>query len=193
MTGDLSRAAVIEVIEDVLANPRSYSLTVTVQAALQSALTLLRAHETLEQAAQHLHAELHRRGWASSDCSTVRDILIELVAYHHEPGCQELSGGDCTCDPHKLGWTHGPLDVSGDEPASAKPDYPDPTEADLVDPQFEAVWQAIKTWDLSREQPTEGHRMYHGANGNDVMHILNALRAQPSQATLKARERSKEE
>lgn len=63
-----------------------------------------------------------------------------------------------------------------------KREYPDPSESDLVDPAFEAIWQAIKGWDLSREQ-ADG--MYSGATGNDVMHILNALRkvvpAEPEQ------------
>lgn len=50
-------------------------------------------------------------------------------------------------------------------------DYPNPTDEDLHDPVFEAVWQAIKGWDLSRES----NRMYAGASGNDVMHILKAI------------------
>lgn len=58
--------------------------------------------------------------------------------------------------------------------------YPDPTEADLADPSFEAVWQAIKGWDVSREPGT--HRMYAGTTGNDVMRILAALRAEAGKA-----------
>lgn len=50
--------------------------------------------------------------------------------------------------------------------------YPDPTPADLDDPFFEVIWQAIKGWDLAREQG----QLYSGATGNDVMHVLNALR-----------------
>ena len=53
--------------------------------------------------------------------------------------------------------------------------YPDPTESDLADPEFNAIWQAIKDWDLSREPAS--HRVYSGATGNDVMHVLLALRA----------------
>jgi hypothetical protein len=72
-------------------------------------------------------------------------------------------------------------------------EYPDPTQADLASPQFEAVWRAIKGWDISRGDETSypflsqsvggdqelarsGRRLYSGATGNDVMHILNALR-----------------
>jgi hypothetical protein len=61
-------------------------------------------------------------------------------------------------------------------------EYPDPTEADLKDPDFEAVWDAIKEWDLSRHRETKsGHRLYSGATGNDVMHILLALKHSASQ------------
>lgn len=38
--------------------------------------------------------------------------------------------------------------------------------------QFEAIWQAIKGWDIQRT-PGAG---YAGATGTDVMTILNALR-----------------
>ena len=50
--------------------------------------------------------------------------------------------------------------------------YPDPTPADLERSEFKAVWQAIKSWDISRSYGSEG---YAGATGNDVMHILNSI------------------
>ena len=50
--------------------------------------------------------------------------------------------------------------------------YPDPTKADLERLEFEAVWQAIKSWDICRQLG----RGYSGASGNDVMHILNAIK-----------------
>ena len=43
---------------------------------------------------------------------------------------------------------------------------------DLNSPVFEAVWQAIKEWDIQREQG----RGYAGATGTDVMTILEAIR-----------------
>ena len=49
--------------------------------------------------------------------------------------------------------------------------YPDPTPEMLEDPRFEAVWQAIKGWDLERYRGAG----YSGATGNDVRHILDAL------------------
>lgn len=49
----------------------------------------------------------------------------------------------------------------------------EPTREDLQDPVFEAVWQAIKGWDL-RRSPDE---LYSGATGTDVMTILEAIRA----------------
>jgi hypothetical protein len=51
--------------------------------------------------------------------------------------------------------------------------YPDPTPEMLATPQFEAVWQAIKGWDLKREDAAG----YAGATGNDVRRILDALQA----------------
>jgi hypothetical protein len=48
-----------------------------------------------------------------------------------------------------------------------------PTEDDLSDPVFQAIWRAIKAWDIQRE-PGLG---YAGANGSDVMTIIAALRA----------------
>ncbi len=51
--------------------------------------------------------------------------------------------------------------------------YPDPTESDLKDPAFNAIWAAIKGWDISREPAAT----YSGTTGNDVMRILLELRA----------------
>lgn len=53
------------------------------------------------------------------------------------------------------------------------PEYPDPEPKDLESERFEAVWQAIKKWDISRY--SDG--LYSGPSGNDVMHILRALDA----------------
>lgn len=48
----------------------------------------------------------------------------------------------------------------------------EPTSKDLISPEFNAVWEAIKKWDIERNYG-EG---YSGATGTDVMIILNALR-----------------
>lgn len=50
----------------------------------------------------------------------------------------------------------------------------DPTPSDLKDPFFEAIWQAIKDWDIRRvgqysSAPSD-------ATGTDVMIILTAVR-----------------
>jgi len=49
---------------------------------------------------------------------------------------------------------------------------PDPTEDDIYSPEFDAIWQVIKGWDIQREEGAG----YAGANGTDVMTILHALR-----------------
>lgn len=51
---------------------------------------------------------------------------------------------------------------------------PSPSEADLADPMFNAIWQLTKTWDVNSPEYYEG---YCGMNGSHVMLILNALRA----------------
>lgn len=54
-------------------------------------------------------------------------------------------------------------------------DYPDPTPEMLDgDPLFEAIWQAIKGWDISRHPAY--NRLYAGATGNDVRHIYDAVK-----------------
>jgi hypothetical protein len=44
----------------------------------------------------------------------------------------------------------------------------------LATPEFEAVWQCIKTWDINVPEVYHG---YCGANGNHVRAILDALKA----------------
>ncbi len=54
----------------------------------------------------------------------------------------------------------------------------EPTEDDLKSPEFNAVWNAIKKWDIDRgEGDLLQRRNYSGATGTDVMTILNALKS----------------
>ena len=60
-----------------------------------------------------------------------------------------------------------------------QPAYPDPT-SDMLngDALFDAIWRAIKGWDISRLN--DG--MYSGPSGNDARHIYDAIKAtQPAQ------------
>lgn len=52
-------------------------------------------------------------------------------------------------------------------------DWPDPTEAMLQSPEFNAVWNVIKTWDIN--VPEVDGPLYSGATGNHVRAILDAL------------------
>lgn len=61
----------------------------------------------------------------------------------------------------------------------AEPDMPSPTNADLADPLFEAIWQTIKSWDV---QVPAYYKGYCGASGSHVMLILNAIRRPPASA-----------
>ena len=51
----------------------------------------------------------------------------------------------------------------------------EPTQQDLQDPLFEAIWQAIKDWDIRRSVANE-EPLYSGATGTDVMKILSPVR-----------------
>lgn len=50
--------------------------------------------------------------------------------------------------------------------------WPDPTPEMLQSPEFEAVWQCIKGWDINVPDVYGG---YCGATGNHVRAILDAL------------------
>lgn len=50
--------------------------------------------------------------------------------------------------------------------------YADPTPEQLASPEFEAIWQAIKSWDIGVPERYVGHT---GALGNHVVVILDAL------------------
>lgn len=47
----------------------------------------------------------------------------------------------------------------------------EPTKDDLESPIFNAIWEAIKKWDIQREYGAG----YAGATGTDVMTIIDAL------------------
>ena len=55
--------------------------------------------------------------------------------------------------------------------------WPDPTPEMLATPEFEAVWQCIKRWDINVPDVYGG---YCGATGNHVRAILDALAALPN-------------
>lgn len=50
--------------------------------------------------------------------------------------------------------------------------WPDPTEVDLLTPEFNTIWQVIKTWDINVPEAYDG---YCGATGSHVKAILDAL------------------
>jgi hypothetical protein len=62
----------------------------------------------------------------------------------------------------------------GDRPQPAldfRPEY-QPTEKDLESPAFNAIWNAIKKWDIQKD---EGQG-YSNATGTHVMYIIRSLR-----------------
>ncbi len=51
--------------------------------------------------------------------------------------------------------------------------WPDPTPEMLETPEFNAVWDCIKSWDIC--VPEVDGELYSGATGNHVRAILDAL------------------
>lgn len=52
----------------------------------------------------------------------------------------------------------------------------EPTQKDLESPAFNAIWNAIKNWDIDRGENGPDKRCnYSGATGTDVMAILKEL------------------
>ena len=51
-------------------------------------------------------------------------------------------------------------------------EWPDPTPEMLTDPRFNAIWSAIKSWDIN---VTDAYVGYMGATGNHARAILDSL------------------
>ena len=58
--------------------------------------------------------------------------------------------------------------------------YRSPTKEELESPLFEAIWRVIRLWDIERGDG-EG---YAGANGNDVVAIMDSLMEMADQKVL---------
>ena len=69
---------------------------------------------------------------------------------------------------------HGPLEGKAEVTYPTHPRPPEPTPEMLASPEFEAVWQVIKNWEVDH-----GGGMRSGATGNDVRAILDALARVP--------------
>jgi len=68
--------------------------------------------------------------------------------------------------------TAGSFAVGIDEAQTFKKRMPSPTQEDLDDPVFEALWQTIKTWDVNVPEYYVG---YCGANGSHVKLLLDSF------------------
>jgi hypothetical protein len=51
---------------------------------------------------------------------------------------------------------------------------PNPTNEQMASPEFRAIWETIRTWDINVPEFYDG---YCGADGSHVVLILNALDA----------------
>lgn len=58
--------------------------------------------------------------------------------------------------------------------SGASKNWPDPTPEMLESPEFNAIWNRIKTWDINVPE-VDGQGLYSGATGNHVRAILDAL------------------
>jgi hypothetical protein len=65
------------------------------------------------------------------------------------------------------------VDKATAESLNAPAQYPDPTHDMLTNnPLFDAIWHAIKGWDISRHN--DG--IYSGPTGNDARHVYDAIK-----------------
>ena len=57
--------------------------------------------------------------------------------------------------------------------------FRDPKPEEINTPEFNAVWDCIKHWDIGipYDISDDGGQMYSGATGNHVVCILDALKA----------------
>ena len=137
-------------------------------------------------------------GFGDTPEKAMSDFDIQwLNAKAAQPAPEPLRCVGCGHKPHKASrcfktqdadhtlWCECICDLDDEQPTAAPATAPrhDPTEADLADPVFNAIWSVIKKWDVS----TENSGLYSGATGTDVMMILDAVRA----ATAPQQEESK--
>lgn len=63
--------------------------------------------------------------------------------------------------------------LASEQDRAPREEYPDPTPQMLDgDPLFDAIWKAIKGWDISRHN--DG--IYNGPTGNDARRIYDAVK-----------------
>ncbi|KKM95289.1 hypothetical protein LCGC14_1189650 [marine sediment metagenome] len=55
----------------------------------------------------------------------------------------------------------------------------DPKPEELETPEFNAVWEAMKGWDIAVPKELDESGLYSGTTGNHVVAILDALRNIP--------------
>jgi len=65
------------------------------------------------------------------------------------------------------------MDARTGWPYQENPEWPGPSLEMTKDPEFNKIWNVIKSWDINVPHVYSG---YCGATGNHVMAILNALR-----------------
>jgi hypothetical protein len=86
---------------------------------------------------------------------------------------------DCMCDaskdidPEVKDITDQMNEPKWNNPNKEPIPWPDPEPEMLDDPEFNAIWAVIKTWDINVPRAYNG---YCGATGNHVRAILDGLR-----------------
>jgi hypothetical protein len=140
----------------------------------------LRAEAELSEVNGKMFAELQRSSVVTEDA----DLLGEMKHGHAEPVADRhyaWAVAEITQLRQKVSKlideaSFADLRASGGIehlPQEARKPYPDPTPEMLDgDPLFDAIWSAIKGWDISRHN--DG--MYSGPTGNDARHIYDAIK-----------------
>jgi dihydrofolate reductase len=117
--------------------------------------------------------------------SGIADLIEKGIVVIVDPESLPRGMASMTCNEEtaqlvkdsKIEWQYvdfAEAGVPGEEVgrSAAFPEMPNPTEQDLADPIFEAIWQTIKGWDVN--VPTH-YAGYCGANGSHVKMILDSV------------------
>lgn len=132
-----------------------------------------RDRERTPEQREHVAQRTARKAREQAEASARWGSPSEEAQSMSKPGCPWDTDGDGNC-----GRKHCPycgqrarrIERILDKPLG---DMPNPTNADLNSPEFEAIWQVIKSWDVNVPEFYDG---YCGANGSHAKLILDVLR-----------------
>lgn len=124
---------------------------------------------------------LRRFSWSCISCdkNVVADAISldsAIVEFRASGWSRTMECPDCQQTPDWQPDTPQESSATTTPEAPGDVPWPDPTPEMLNTPEFNAIWDCIKRWDINAPSV---HRGYCGATGNHVRAILDALRSRP--------------